>query len=139
MDSTSGAVEGSPSSPYLCIAESAGIGRGVFAKSDFFTGDLIEISPVIVIPASEWFLIEKTVIFNYCYAFGEFDENMALAMGFGSMFNHSYSPNARYIKKVDRQVIEFYAVREIKREEEITINYNGDPNSLDPLWFSVCE
>lgn len=122
------------------VGMSRTIGRGVFAAQDFAPGDLIETAPVLVIPAAEWSLIEKTALFNYCYAFGGNGcEDMALALGFGSMYNHSYTPNAQYIKKIEEKAISYYAIRPIERGEEITINYNGDPGCRDPLWFPVVQ
>ncbi|MEZ4734909.1 MAG: SET domain-containing protein-lysine N-methyltransferase [Caldilineaceae bacterium] len=80
--------------------------------------------------------LERTVLFHYCYSWGE---NSALALGFGSLFNHSYHPNAMYNRKFAEQVIEYMALCDIQPGEEITVNYNGDPNDLDPLWFAVRE
>ena len=33
-------------------------------------------------------------------------------------------------------MMEVIAIRDIQPGEEITINYNGDPESQDPLWFT---
>lgn len=137
-------AEGEPGSSIslpssIRIGESAPIGKGVFATRSFGPGELIESAPVIVIPADEWLSVEKTVLFNYCYAYGESMNDIALALGFGSLYNHSYTPNARYVRRQDQKLIEFFALRPIAMGEEITINYNGDPGSLDPLWFTVLK
>jgi len=124
------------------VGMSGMIGRGVFAEQHFEPGELIETAPVLVIPAAEWPLLEKTRLFSYCYAFGDNGsecEDMALALGLGSMYNHSYTPNARYVKNLKEQMIAYYAIREIAFGEEITINYNGDPACRDPLWFPVAS
>jgi len=109
-------------------------GRGVFAKQLIRKGEIFERAPVILIPAREWESIERTVLFNYCYGWGE---DSALALGLGSLFNHSYQPNAIYTRRFEEQVIDYRALRDINLDEEITINYNGDPLDLAPLWFSV--
>lgn len=64
-------------------------------------------------------------------------DNMALALGMGSLYNHAYRPNACYIKNFESAMMEYVALRDIAPDEEITINYNSDPNDLDPLWFAV--
>ena len=54
---------------------------------------------------------------------------MALALGHGSLYNHSFRPNARY-DDVGPQTKEFTAMRDIAPGQEITVNYNGEPTSL---------
>ena len=126
-------------SPSLRVAKSPRIGRGVFADKDFKPGELIESAQVIVIPAEQWPLLEKTELFNYGYAFGEDLTEMAIALGFGSLYNHSYTPNARYLRRCREKTIDFLALRPIAAGEEITVNYNGTSTCRDPLWFPIAE
>jgi uncharacterized protein len=116
----------------LYIAESPGKGRGVFAQHLIHSGQLIERAPVIVVPAGQWEAMDRTVLFDYFFAWGE---HSAIALGYGSLYNHSYQPNARFVKHLTEQVIEFYALREIQPGEEILVNYNVDPDDESPLWF----
>ncbi|MEZ4860554.1 MAG: SET domain-containing protein [Caldilineaceae bacterium] len=120
----------------LSIQSVAGKGRGVFAQEFIRQGEIFECAAVIVLPAMQWGYVERTELFNYCYAWGE---DSALALGYGSLFNHSYQPNAVYVKQFDAQRIDYMALRDIAPGEEITINYNSDPADLDPLWFAVVE
>ena len=60
----------------------------------------------------------------YVFEWGE--GKVALALGFGSLYNHSYRPNARY-NDVGPQAKAFQALRDIAVGEEITVNYNGEP------------
>ncbi|MCL4860229.1 MAG: SET domain-containing protein [Caldilineaceae bacterium] len=118
----------------LYIAESPGRGRGVFAQRQIHSGQLIERAPVIVVPAGQWEGMDRTVLFDYFFAWGE---HSAIALGYGSLYNHAYQPNARFVKHFSQQVIEFYALRAIESDEEILINYNVDPGDDSPLWFHV--
>ena len=61
----------------------------------------------------------------------------ALALGYGSLYNHSYRPNARY-EDVGPRTKSFLAIRDIGGEE-ITVNYNGKPRSRTAVWFDVVE
>ena len=61
---------------------------------------------------------------------------VALALGYGSIYNHSFEPNARYTRVVP-DVLEFHATRTIKTDEEILINYHGDPAEIRPVDFDV--
>ena len=61
---------------------------------------------------------------------------MAVALGYGSLYNHSYQPNARY-DDVGRLTKVFSALRDIEPGEEITVNYNGKPGDRGPVGFDV--
>jgi len=37
----------------------------------------------------------------------------------------------------EEMVVEFKALRDIQAEEEITVNYNRDPQDGSPVWFEV--
>ncbi|MFM5994838.1 MAG: SET domain-containing protein [Sphaerospermopsis kisseleviana] len=112
-------------------------GRGVFAQRDFELGEIIDIANVIVIPKQQVKLITHTVLCNYY--FGWHGESGAIALGYASLFNHSYQPNALYVKKFDQQVIEIIAYKYIREGQEITINYNGQVDDLTPIWFDVVD
>ena len=111
-----------------------GKGRGVFANRHYDKGELIERAPVIVLPTWQWCHIEKTVLSNYSFFWGD---EMALAFGRFSFYNHSYRPNAEYLKRLEDRIIEMVALRDIEAGEEILTNYNGDPEDETPVWFEV--
>ena len=114
-------------------------GRGVFALVPFVKGDIIEAVPIILIPAEQWHFIEPTLLALYIFNFGPRDEHAAIALGYGSLYNHSYAPNAEYIKVWEERLIRFVALRDIKEGEEITINYNGSPESKETIWFEAVD
>src|SRR3954466_2785574 len=77
-----------------------------------------------------------SVLSHYHFAWGK--GTGALALGYGSVYNHSYRPNARY-DDVGPQTKEFTALRDIEPGEEIVVNYNGNPRSRTAVWFDVIE
>lgn len=121
----------------LVFRQTKNKGRGVFAQRDFAPGELIETAAVIVIPKQQVKLITKTVLLNYY--FGWHGESGAIGLGFSSLFNHSYDPNAVYIKNFAKNVIDIIAHKYIREGHEITINYNGSVDNLSPVWFDVDE
>ncbi|HMF56032.1 MAG TPA: SET domain-containing protein [Pyrinomonadaceae bacterium] len=125
--------------PALEVRSTSEKGRGVFACTGFTRGEVIEVSPVIVIPAEQWHHIEPTVLALYIFNFGPQGEHAAIALGFGSLYNHSFSPNAEYVKSWEERLIRFIALRDIEAGEEITVNYNGSPGDRTPIWFDVRE
>ncbi len=112
-----------------------GKGRGVFARRPIREGEEIERAPVLVIPIDEVENGEEsTRLMDYYFVWGR--GTYALALGYGSLYNHSYQPNARY-DDVAPQTKVFTALRDIATGEEITVNYNGDPDDHSPVGFEV--
>ncbi len=121
--------------PLLFIAPSELGGRGVFTELRLEEGDLIEICPAIVLSADDLERIHQTGLHDYYFLWGEDQKSCALALGYGSLYNHSFEPNARYLIDYEQNTIDFYCIREILPGEEITVNYNGDPDEKTPVWF----
>lgn len=117
------------------IRRSEGRGRGVFARKLIPAGTVIERVPMLVFSAEEIHIEgQPTTLYHYCFEWGK--ETVAIALGYGSIYNHSYSPNARYDDIAQRTKI-FSAIKDIQAGEEITINYNGDPDDRSPMEFEV--
>lgn len=109
-------------------------GRGVFSRVPIRKGALIEQCPVIALhDAKERARLRRTGLVNYYFLWGEERNLPALCLGWGSVYNHSFSPNARYEKVMEENRMDFYALRDIAPDEEITVNYNGTPDDTTPL------
>ena len=121
--------------PFLYIAPSPLGGRGVFTGKHIPNISLIELCPVIVVPEKDVPLIHESHLHDYYFLWGEDEEQCAIALGFGSLYNHSYDPNAEYIIDLEQQTIDFVSIREIQAGEEILVNYNGDPEDQSAVWF----
>ncbi|MCK4669972.1 MAG: SET domain-containing protein-lysine N-methyltransferase [Nanoarchaeota archaeon] len=122
----------------ISVKSSRGKGRGVFAEKTFNIDDVIENCPVIVLPKEELRHIDKTVLYDYYYGWGRRPmQKGAIALGFGSLYNNSYHPNAIYKRDARKRCIIIICIRKIIKGEEITINYNGDPKDQTPVWFEM--
>jgi len=108
--------------------------RGVFATQDIAKGTLFHQAPVIPYPNEQHIHIEKTILADYAFEYGA--NHSAFLLGYGMLFNHSYQPNANYELNFDNHTVDFYAHTDIKSGEEILINYNGEVDNDDPLWFN---
>ena len=111
--------------------------RGVFAKQDIAKGTLFHEAPVIPYPNEEHEFIEKTLLADYAFEYGI--NHTAILLGYGMLFNHSYTPNATYEINFNNHTFDFYAYTDIKAGDEILINYNGDIDDDTPLWFNIDE
>ncbi len=112
--------------------------RGVFAKCDIKKGEIIETCPVILVSKHDMSNLNESILVTYFFYFGKNKERLAVVLGFGSIYNHSYEPNATYKIRPREKTIEFSASKNIKKDAEITFNYNyGNPKDKSPLWFEV--
>ncbi|KHE72999.1 SET domain-containing protein [Halobacillus sp. BBL2006] len=111
--------------------------RGMFATKPIKKDELIHEAPVIPYPNEEYVHIEKTLLADYMFEYGE--NHTAMLLGYGMMFNHSYQPNADYRINFDNHTFEFFAHKDIEEDEEIFINYNGEVENDTPLWFDKNE
>jgi len=109
--------------------------RGVFAATAIQKGELIEACPVITISENDTASIEEESLVTYMFYFGTKKERSVIALGFGSLYNHTDTPNAGYKELEKGQALEFWAIKNIKKDEEITISYVQE-NINRPLWFS---
>jgi uncharacterized protein len=128
----------SPESPIprasIRVERSVVHGAGVFASKSFAPGALIERCPLLIVPPDQAPAIGTSVFGDYVY---EWEGGYALALGFGSLYNHAPSSNARYEMDYDVEEIHIVAERPIAKGEEIFINYNGDPANPAPVWFEL--
>ncbi len=127
-------------------------GRGVFASRSFKAGELVEVSPVVLIPNPKSLVSPppqikvdfrrgmKLLLFNWsglAKASGR-----ALALGYGSLYNSANPSNMRYEADATLPALRFIAARDIAADEELTINYNahgGGVESPDYHWFTEME
>lgn len=110
-------------------------GNGVFATANFKPGEIIEKCPVITMRPKERKFAEETILDYYIYPWKTLND-AAVVLGYGAVYNHSYEPNAKWIRDYDRNLMIYKAIRPIKKGQEVTINYNGDygpPEDVD--WF----
>ena len=110
--------------------------RGVFAAENIKKGEVVEICPVVTVPKSQEKLLDRTHLINYYFIWGP-QNQPAICLGYGSLYNHSFEPNIEYEEKVKKKVLVSTALRNIKKGEELRSNYNGDHDSKDPVWFKT--
>ncbi|MDE3184976.1 MAG: SET domain-containing protein-lysine N-methyltransferase [Bacteroidota bacterium] len=122
---------------YLFIKKTTSKGRGVFTKELIGANTVIEEAPVIVMSAEDRINIDKTLLHDYIFAWGENKDKCCMALGFVPLYNHSYTSNCEYFMDFEEETIQIKTVRKINAGEELTINYNGDWNDPKKIWFEV--
>jgi SET domain-containing protein len=77
---------------------------------------------VLRIPADQRHLIDETLIYEYYF---DWDGDAVLALGLGSLYNHSGTPNAEYLKDTANDVVTVRAIAAISAGDEIVFSYSG--------------
>ncbi len=123
--------------PILSVAPSPERGRGVFTTEDIATGTIVEISPVLVLDPEERAKVEQTILFDYIFEWGDDLKGACVALGYLSVYNHSYAANCIYEMDFEHELMQIRTVKPIKAGEELFINYNADPDDTKPIWFEA--
>ncbi|KAI0647731.1 hypothetical protein C8Q79DRAFT_999339 [Trametes meyenii] len=139
LDSTPGAGSPSPrkapkhlNSSGLRIEYAEGKGRGVYACREISAQTLIEVSPVLLFTVEEYEAHGRHTVLDH-YTFKWRDGRMALALGLGSLFNHSQRPNVSYTLDSASESIRYTTSRRILPDEELCIFYGHK------LWFDPVD
>lgn len=123
--------------PFLFIAPTEQMGRGVFTSENIGVGTVVEMSPVIVMSTEERKLLDQTLLHDYIFEWGDENEKCCMALGYVAVYNHSYQSNCEYEMDFENEVIAIRTVRDIIAGEELFINYNGSWNDEKPVWFDA--
>lgn len=113
------------------------MGRGVFTSKRIAAGTIVETAPVIVMSMEDRVHLDKTLLHDYIFEWGYKNDRCCMALGYVPLYNHSYRSNCEYEMDYEHDLIHIKAVRDIRKGEELFINYNGDWNDSKPLWFEA--
>lgn len=106
----------------LCIKKSfidiAGL--GVYTNRNFNINDIVEISPVLRVQ-SDFLFQDGNILNDYIFRDPYDNTHKLVALGFGSMYNHSDDPNLRYFYQNGRMI--YQAIKPIKKDDELYISY----------------
>jgi len=122
----------------IYINHAAGKGLGVFAGKSFKIGEVIEECPVIILSKEDSDRVDTTALWHYRFVWGDDETEGAICLGYGSIYNHSHTPNAEFDPKYAERKIVFNALQDIAEGEEICIDYNWElDDSKAPDWFKL--
>jgi SET domain-containing protein len=109
-------------------------GRGLFAKMDIPPSTTIHVAPCIPVMKDEYDIYMKHTVMEH-YLFNDVRSgNKLLALGYGSLFNHSNHPNVGYSVNHTLQTIEYRSGFQVISEgTELCISYGSK------LWFENAE
>ena len=121
--------------PFLYFLETEEKGRAVFSSEDIPRGTLIESAPVIILNAEDTARIHQTHLHDYYFTWDLDAKTSAIALGYGSLYNHSDTPNASFELDRTAKAIRFIAIQDIPANKEITVDYIALKDEGYNLWF----
>lgn len=110
-------------------------GRGVFCRRPLRQDELIESCPVLFLPPEDYAVATSSRLADYFFNFSREEGSLALALGFGSLYNHAENSNALYYLDRESFTMHYYAIRDIPAHTEICVNYSGEPGKDYRQWF----
>jgi SET domain-containing protein len=123
--------------PYLYLKKIENKGRAVFTRERINANTIIEESPVIVMNKEDRIYLDKTLLHDYIFEWGNKKEKCCMALGYIPMYNHSSKSNCEYFMDFEKELIQIKTIRVIEKDEELTINYNGNWDDNKKVWFDV--
>jgi SET domain-containing protein len=123
--------------PILYIGPTAEMGRGVFTTEKIAKGTIVEIAPVIIMSNEDRKLLDKTLLHDYIFEWGDDALQCCMALGYIPIYNHSYESNCEYEMDYANDWIQIVTMRDIDQNEELFINYNGTWNDKTTIWFEA--
>jgi len=128
----------SPPNIYIDIYNDE-VGRGVFSLRAFSRGEVIEEAPIFLLEEGYSTLPEafRDRVFNWCYMTNT-PTKTAIALGYGSLYNHCDDPNVVYQADHKNQILRLIANTAIAPHEHLTVNYDQEPDITMPdevTWF----
>lgn len=98
-------------------------GRGVFAKEDIEINEIIEECHHITLDNSFNYIDNKLKEYVFSWPKNVYNGKSTIVLGWGSIYNHSNDNNADWVTDENKNVFRFYAIKKIKKGEEIFTNY----------------
>src|SRR5688572_30257823 len=100
-------------------------------------GTVIEIAPVIIMSSQERQLLDQTLLHDYIFEWGDDKKRCCMALGYVPIYNHAYNSNCEYEMDFEDQLIRVKTIKQVEKDTELFINYNGDWDNTTPLWFEA--
>lgn len=123
--------------PRLSVADTGtALGRGVYTQQTIPAGQIVEVCPVVLLDlkAQPFPGTIRRLLYNWSKT------HAALALGYGSLYNHSDRPNLSFKSNHQQLTITFNALNEIQPGEQLTISYDylGPKKNLnEKSWFEI--
>lgn len=111
----------------LYVKKVRGKGWGAFCARKIPKGTIFNVTTLLPLTVREARLMSGSSLEPYWYEFGS--RGRAIALGLGSVMNHSDEPNCSFHYSRTKRTLKFYALRDIPAHEELTHDYGWSESS----------
>jgi SET domain-containing protein len=113
--------------PIYSVQMVEGMGRGIIAERDIKLGEVITNCELLVLDIVDTPKVNETDLKYYTFVYDKVGRD-CLVLGDGEIFNHDNDANTLYglIDWDGRKLMRFQAARDIKKGEQLFINYGAD-------------
>lgn len=108
------------------VKESPGKGLGVFATEKIYTREIIEECHLLTLPITKGESTSLLIDYRFNYPQGDDWNEQVVALGYGSIYNHSDKPNVTWETHPKYKAFQFIATRDIEVGEELCTYYGSD-------------
>jgi len=105
------------------IKDSPVSGKGVFAKENIKSGEVIENCHFTLLDQKYPYVDKKLLEYIFSWPKSTINGRSAVVWGFGSIYNHSKNNNADWETDEENNHFKFFTIKDIKAGEEIFTNY----------------
>lgn len=118
--------------PIYSVQMIEGMGRGVIAERDILMGEIVTNCELLVLSCEDTIRVNETDLKWYTFTFDAELKKDCLVLGDGEIFNHSDEANVLYglIDWNGRKLMRFQASRDIKKGEQLFIDYRADVDDV---------
>ena len=125
--------------PIYSVQMIDGMGRGIIAEKDIKRGEVITNCELLVLSPDDTIKVNETDLKWYTFTFNAETGQDCLVMDDGEIFNHDDDANTLYglIDFNGRKLMRFQACRDIKRGEQLFIDYGADVKKVDIEGYTI--
>jgi len=104
----------------IAFAKTPDTGLGVYSKESIRDGEVIEIAPLIIVDSDA---MSVNNLDDYIFTINKEKDQYAIALGYGSIYNHSDDPNAEWNIDQEKEQLRIIAIKDIQEGQEINVSY----------------
>lgn len=119
--------------PIYSVQIVEGMGRAIIAEMDLRLGDIITNCELLIFSPDDTIRVNETDLQYYTFTFNKESKQDCLVLGDGEIFNHDDNANVLYglVDWNGRKLMRFQASRDIKKGEQLFIDYRADVDNVD--------
>lgn len=115
----------------ICIEQYGSMGRGIKTLEDIPAFTVVMMEPTLSIPPRE----QIGTIKRYTFKLGS-TQMEGIVLGYGALLNHSDLPNIGY-SYGQNGLMMFRTIRDVKAQEQLTIDYRYDDPNVDLKQYGI--